>query len=170
MSRRLWIGLILLNGLLAGFSVLAMPGDDSLGDDYYPPLGNTGYDVQQYAIDLEVDMAANTIDAVTEVTFVTTQDLSRFYLEFDTFDVTEVLLNADPVDYAYVEDNQIVINPAATLPAESENVLRLAYNGEPGRHWYAYDGGAFVFGSRSARRPGSRSTSIRWIKRRTASK
>ena len=42
-------------------------GADGVGDPYYPQMGNGGYDVLHYTIDLSVDMESNTIIGTTTI-------------------------------------------------------------------------------------------------------
>jgi hypothetical protein len=72
MRTRLSFAILLL--LLAGIPGLSLAQDggtpaerSSIGDPYYPGLGNSGYDAQHYTIALEVDVATNTIVATTRM-------------------------------------------------------------------------------------------------------
>src|SRR5688572_17623139 len=60
------------------------PGSQSLGDPLLPQIGNGGYDVRHYAIDLRYDPAANRLGPGThvDITAVATQNLSRFSFDF----------------------------------------------------------------------------------------
>ena len=72
-------------------------GGRSLGDPLLPQLGNTGYDVEHYTIDLEYDPVANRFtDATTTITAVATVSLREFTLDFqDDLDVVSVRITVD---------------------------------------------------------------------------
>ena len=55
-----------------------------LGDRLFPQLGNGGYDVQHYDLDLRYATSAPTqsIDGTVTILAKATQDLSRFDLDF----------------------------------------------------------------------------------------
>ena len=53
------------------------PDPEGVGDSFYPKLGNPGYDVLHYDIDLDVEPSANTISALTAITAQATEDLAE---------------------------------------------------------------------------------------------
>ena len=59
-------------------------GARSIGDRLFPQIGNGGYDVRHYAIDLRYDPASNRLEPGThvDITAVATQNLSRFKPHF----------------------------------------------------------------------------------------
>ena len=63
---------------------------EGLGDSFYPYLGNGGYDVLHYEIDLDIDPTANTIQALTTITAQATQELSEFNLDLSGLTVEDV--------------------------------------------------------------------------------
>ena len=69
----------------ASSTTTAVPPDvtaaEGLGDSFYPYLGNGGYDVLRYDIDINVDPAANTIQALTTITARAAEELSAFNLD-----------------------------------------------------------------------------------------
>ena len=56
-------------GGVQGCPAALMPGvpRDSIGDNLYPELGNAGYDVQHYDLNLGVDVAKNTISGTSTI-------------------------------------------------------------------------------------------------------
>src|SRR4030042_2301982 len=58
-------------------TAIDLPG---IGDPYFPELGNPGYDVEHYLIDLVVDPVANTLAGEVVITAAATADLDRFHL------------------------------------------------------------------------------------------
>ena len=45
-----------------------VPGADGIGDPDFPLLGNGGYDVQHYTLDLAADVEANTLSGTVTIT------------------------------------------------------------------------------------------------------
>ena len=72
-------------------------GADGLGDPYYPQMGNGGYDVLHYTIDLSVDMDSNMITGTTTIKAQATQDLSAFNLDFLGPEISEIMVDDSPV-------------------------------------------------------------------------
>ena len=68
-------------------------GSSSLGDAYFPSLGNGGYDAQHYTIDLSVNVDADSVVGTSTMDAIATQDLSRFDLDFLGLQVGDVLVN-----------------------------------------------------------------------------
>ena len=59
------------------------PGARSLGDSLFPTIGNGGYDVRHYDLDLNYAVARKRLEGTATIDAVATQGLSRF-----TFDLT----------------------------------------------------------------------------------
>ncbi|WP_345982827.1 M1 family metallopeptidase [Streptomyces sp. DSS69] len=88
--RRRAASLLLALALLgAGCSggVTGTPGAAGLRDPYFPGLGNGGYDVTHYGLELDVDPAANRLRGTATITARATQDLSAFHLDLAGLDV-----------------------------------------------------------------------------------
>ncbi|MFD3516131.1 M1 family metallopeptidase [Streptomyces sp. NPDC058657] len=61
--------------------VTGTPGTHGLRDPLFPKLGNGGYDVSHYALDLDYDPAAHRLKGTAEITAKATQGLSSFNLD-----------------------------------------------------------------------------------------
>lgn len=123
----------LLAGLTLAFSTLlaaaqATPGADGAGDLYYPSLGNGGYDVQHYTLDLLVDVETNLLAGIAEIDAIATQDLSTFNLDLIGMEVIGIEVDGTPASFAREED-ELIITPQSALP-----------NGEPFTVWVKYLG------------------------------
>ena len=59
------------------------PGARSLGDSLFPTIGNGGYDVRHYELDLDYAIAKKRLEGTATIDAVATQGLSRF-----SFDLT----------------------------------------------------------------------------------
>lgn len=145
MSRKPLVIFVLLNLFLAVLTVVAMPGDDGLGDSYYPTLGNGGYDVQHYDLALTADIDAGTIDGTTTIQLTATQDLSQFNLEFAAFNVESVVVDGASARFLY-EGGEFVVIPAETIPQGEMVEVVVTYDGTPSGSWIDYPDGVMVFG------------------------
>ncbi len=101
-----------------------------MGDSFYPLLGNNGYDVIHYHIDLDVEPSENTIDAVTTLTAVATEDLEQFNLDFLGLEVSVV--SVDGVEAEFSRDGQeMTIQPVEPLPSGAQFTVAVSYSGTP---------------------------------------
>jgi aminopeptidase N len=105
-------------------------GATGIGDPYYPLLGNGGYDVQHYAIALDVDPVANTVTGSTTITANTTEALSSFNLDFLGLTVDAVTVNENDATYARSAD-ELVVTPSAPLEADQPFTAVVQYHGMP---------------------------------------
>ena len=98
-----------IRGLLVVLFVLALaapahaaggasPGAAGIGDRLFPGLGNGGYDVQHYDLDLRYATSAPSqpIDGTVTIFARATQSLSRFDLDFAGQSVGGVTVNGAP--------------------------------------------------------------------------
>jgi len=133
-----------------------MPGASGIGDTYYPDMGNGGYDVQHYYIDLSVNMSANEISASVIIESVATQNLSQLNLDFLGMQIDSINIDDQPADFSRVNGELIVI-PADVIWLGNTFTLEIEYHGTPGeqlprylpdfsRGWTYYRNGVFVAG------------------------
>ena len=106
------------------------PGADGLGDTFYPKLGNGGYDVSHYRIELDIDPSNNTIEAVTTVTATATQRLSSFNLDFSGLTVESVTVDGSSASFAR-DGVEMTVTPGAPLAVDSEFTAVVTYSGTP---------------------------------------
>ena len=107
-----------------------LPGSDSLGDPYYPHLGNGGYDALHYTVDLVVDVESNTVDGIATINIQATQNLSAFNLDFSGFEISEVLVGDEVVDYER-QGSELTITPIVPLLEGDLFTVKVAYSGKP---------------------------------------
>ena len=103
---------------------------EGLGDSFYPYLGNGGYDVLHYKIDLYIDPDANTIQALTTITARATQELSEFNLDLSGLTVHAVTVDGSTAEHSRY-DTELVVVPADPLAAGAEFVAEVSYSGSP---------------------------------------
>ncbi len=103
---------------------------NGLGDSFYPYLGNGGYNVLHYEIELDIDPDANTIQALTTITARATQELSEFNLDLSGLTVRGVTVDGAEAEHSRY-DNELVVVPVDPLAAGAEFVTEVGYSGSP---------------------------------------
>ncbi|PPK68845.1 M1 family metallopeptidase [Actinokineospora auranticolor] len=113
-------------------SAAPTPGAPSAGDPYYPGAGNGGYDVSHYDIRLTYQPATDLLSGTTTISAVTTQELSRFNLDFG-LKVNSVLVDNAPATFAANTDGhgELVVTPARPLPKGKQVTVAVAYADKP---------------------------------------
>ena len=101
-----------------------------MGDSFYPSLGNEGYDVVHYDIDLDVEPSSNTLAAVVTLTAVATDDLDRFNLDFHGLDVETVTVDGIQAEFSR-EGYEMTVWPAAAISSSAPFTVAVSYSGTP---------------------------------------
>jgi aminopeptidase N len=107
-------------------------GASGVGDPYFPELGNGGYDVTHYDIDITVDVETATLDATTTVTAVATETLATFNLDLIGLDVASVTVDGVPAAYLR-EGPELRISPDGGIVSGEEFSVSISYSGKPQR-------------------------------------
>ena len=102
----------------------------SIGDPTYPGLGNAGYDVQHYDIDLVWQPEPGAIGVVTTVEAIASTDLAEFNLDFRGFDIERLAVDGAPASFERRE-NELVIQPETTIGAGTGFTTEITYSGIP---------------------------------------
>ena len=153
MAKRWTVALAaaLCGSLLAGCVIVPLPhgtlpragapanGDSSIGDPYFAGMGNGGYDVRHYTIDLLVDVPGNVITGTATISAVATRDLSRLNLDYEGPDLLSATLNGVPCA-ADLLDGEMLLTLVDPLPAGAPFTATVAYAGTPGAHRADGDG------------------------------
>jgi len=92
------------------------PGAPGIGDALYPTLGNGGYDVEHYRLDLRYATAASSqpLDGTVTIWARATQALSQFNLDFAGDSIGGVSMDDVAVAYSW-DGEEIVITPVQPL-------------------------------------------------------
>ena len=132
---------------------LRPPTQDGIGDPYYPQLGNGGYDVQQYTLDLAVDVERNVITGTATIAARATADLQAFNLDLRGLTVSRVAVDNAPAAVQRTE-HELTITPAMALRAGQQFTTTVAYYGTPEAFvpeavfltvgWTRYNNGIYV--------------------------
>ena len=134
-------------------------GADGIGDSLYPNLGNGGYDVKHYTLDLNVDVDNNLLDATATIEAATIQLLSAFNLDLRGLTVERVTVDGIEADFGRTT-TELTIVPATPLPANTPFTVVIDYSGSPRTMvdpalsfteigWTKFNDGIFVFGEPS---------------------
>ena len=102
-----------------------------IGDEYYPNLGNPGYDVLHYDLDLVFDPIANHLEATATITANATDELPTFNLDFDRLTVEVIRVDGVPADFS-VADEELTIRPTEAIGRGSRFIVEVEYSGSPG--------------------------------------
>jgi len=130
------------------------PGSPGLGDPFFPLAGNGGYDVRHYSLRLRYDPATRQLDGTATIRATATQNLSRFDLDLRGFRISRLLVNGRTASFTR-RGQELVITPAAGLPAGKAFTVVVGYAGRPAvvtdpdesiEGWVPTDDGAFVVG------------------------
>ncbi|WLW50717.1 M1 family metallopeptidase [Streptomyces sp. YU58] len=130
---------ILAPGALAAASLLLAipasaasfaPGAPGIGDPYYPAYGNGGYDVSHYDLRLKYQPATDRLEGTTTLLARTTQDLSRFNLDF-LLDVSEVRVNGAKASFTTSGEHELEITPKTPLAKGTAVTVVVRYSGVP---------------------------------------
>ena len=103
---------------------------EGVGDSFYPKLGNPGYDVLHYVIELDVDPSANTISALTSITAQATENLETFNLDLSGLEVHSVTVDGVDAEYSR-SGHELTVEPASPLAASSQFAVEVVYSGSP---------------------------------------
>ena len=106
-------------------------GAKEIGDTYYPGIGNGGYDVTHYDLNVKYDVHTRLLDGKARITAAATQNLCRFNIDLRGLTVTSVKVNDAPATFTR-DGRELTITPAEALNAATGFLVEIDYNGEPG--------------------------------------
>jgi aminopeptidase N len=106
-------------------------GSSGIGDPYFPLLGNSGYDVQHYTLDLDLDVAGGAIaSGRATIAAVALIDLCAFNLDFRGLEIDSLSVAGRPATWSR-RDAELTVVPARTLAAGAPFTAEIAYHGTP---------------------------------------
>lgn len=95
-----------------------------------PTLGNPGYDVLHYDIELSFDPDARVLDALVTLTATATTALDSVNVDFIGFEVDEVTIDGEVAEFARTQ-RDMTIRPREAVAAGQEFRLSIRYRGMP---------------------------------------
>jgi aminopeptidase N len=112
-------------------SATPVSGGQSIGDPYAPELGNTGYDVRHYTLQLALDPAVRYAAGVTTIEAVATLDqIGRLSLDFAGFTIESITVDGVTAVYNR-EGDKLLVDLPQPLPVDTLFSLVITYAGEP---------------------------------------
>ncbi|MFD5793867.1 M1 family metallopeptidase [Streptomyces diastatochromogenes] len=108
------------------------PGPETLGDPVFPALGNDGYRVSAYHLDLAYDPTTRLVDATATLRIRTTRALSRFSLDALGLDIRSVCVGGRTAVWEQA-DEKLRVTPDRPLPAKAAATVRVEYSADPRR-------------------------------------
>ncbi|MFI9833019.1 M1 family metallopeptidase [Streptomyces sp. NPDC051913] len=109
-----------------------VPGAETLGDPVYPDLGNDGYRVSAYHLDLAYDATTKLVDATATLRITTTEALTRFSLDALGLDIRTVTVGGRTAVFEQAGE-KLRITPARCLPARRRVTVTVTYSADPRR-------------------------------------
>ncbi len=109
----------------------AAAGEPTIGDNYIPELGNTGYLAQHYTIRLTLDPANPEIQGSTTIQAISTVDnLGEMSLDFVGFQVTAVGVDGTAAAFSRL-GSKLIIRLPFTMAINKTFTITVAYSGTP---------------------------------------
>ena len=101
-------------GSLAAAAPKFTPGAPSLRDSLFPTIGNGGYDVRHYNLDLNYAVVRKRLEGTATIDAVATQGLSRFTFDLTAWNVVRrVTIDGRPAKFAVdAKRSKLMITPA----------------------------------------------------------
>lgn len=109
-------------------------GARTLGDSLFPTIGNGGYDVQRYDLDLSyTNVLTRVLRGTATIDAVATQNLSDFSLDFQGLAVSSVTVDGRAAAFGYDFDAaKLLVTPATGIRAGTAFTVAVVYGGAPG--------------------------------------
>ncbi|MDP9240462.1 MAG: M1 family peptidase, partial [Actinomycetota bacterium] len=107
------------------------PGQAGAGDPMFPALGNAGYDIEHYDLDLTWAPAPRTLTGTVTITATALQPLSAFDLDLAGMTVDRVTVDRHPATFER-QGEELVIAPERPLADGARFAVAVTYHGAPG--------------------------------------
>lgn len=154
---RRWVAGVLAVAALAGCArpngvARPMPaetpraGAEGAGDDYYPAMGNGGYDVGRYTLRLRYDPTTDVLSGTAVVEAVATHALSRLNLDFAAFEISELKVAGVAATFQRDGERELVVTPASHIPTGQAFRVEVTYSGKPAGEFRHTRDGALAVG------------------------
>jgi aminopeptidase N len=104
-------------------------GAAGVGDTYFPQLGNGGYDVDHYDLDLRWNPDGRQLDGVVTIEATATQDLSTFNLDFSDIPISKAEVDGKAAETTHEGEHELVVTPADPLDDGDDFTVEITYGG-----------------------------------------
>ncbi len=108
----------------------ASPGAPGVGDPYFPLDGNGGYEVADYALELDYEPATDALTGTATVRARATQALSAFHLDLRGLEVESVTVDGAAARHER-DGDELVVTPEAPVADGAEFTTAVRYGGVP---------------------------------------
>ena len=106
-------------------------GSSSIGDAYFPLMGNGGYDALHYALDLDLDVAGGSIRAgKATIEALALIELCAFNLDFRGLDIAAITVDGAPATFSR-RGAEFTVMPARALAPGQRFTTEITYAGTP---------------------------------------
>jgi aminopeptidase N len=126
------------------------PGAAGAGDEYFPSMGNGGYDVGRYTLRLRYDPGTDVLSGQATIDATATQSLSRFNLDFAAFEISSLTVAGAAATFARDGSRELVVTPSAPVAKGATFRVEVAYSGKPGGEFRHTSTGALALGEPSS--------------------
>ncbi len=106
-------------------------GPGGVGDELFPTLGNRGYDVEHYDLELTYEPETDLLQGVVTIDATATEALTEFHLDLFGFNVNAVTVDGTAAAVAR-EDEELIVTPAAAIADGATFTTVVDYEGVPG--------------------------------------
>ena len=119
-------------------TLLPQTGGRSIGDPYAPELGNTGYDVQHYTLQLVLDPAQTYVDGTATIEAVATlHNLVEMALDFSGYDIQSLTVDGQSAQFTRDRGKLIISLPEPLSEGQTFTIF-VDYQGAPIQTGSAY--------------------------------
>jgi len=116
----------------AGAAEPGTVGAAGLGDPVFPNLGNGGYDVRSYDVNVAYDAVTRRLRGVVGARARATQTLSRFSLDAAALDIATVRVDGVAAQFTTAGE-KLLITPATELAKGRTFLITVVYQADPAR-------------------------------------
>jgi aminopeptidase N len=111
----------------------SMASDLSIGDSYIPELGNSGYDVQKYTLQLALNPGVAWVEGKATIEAVATEDnLRQLSFDFVGYEIVQLTVDGVPASFSQ-ESRKLLIALPHSLLAGTLFTTVVTYAGQPTR-------------------------------------
>ncbi len=101
-----------------------------VGDPLFPGLGNPGYDVAHYDLQLTYDRDQELLTGLATITATATEGLATFNLDFSELEVLSVAVDGVAASFSRT-DLDLVVAPSSPIAGGDTFVVAVEYSGTP---------------------------------------
>jgi aminopeptidase N len=106
-------------------------GGTGAGDPYFPDVGNAGYDVTHYDLDLTWRPAEQLMDGVATITASVTAGLDSLALDAIGLDISQVTVDGAAATTEPSGERDLIVTPAEPVSAGNEITVVVTYSASP---------------------------------------